>query len=99
MRSSSSAPSWTTGDDDHVPIAVVGVNSPYAAFERSPEARAVQAAADLGTLVIAPAGGEGEAARFFDRIVIEAASPQRKEPTGADTDATAASPATRPVRP
>jgi hypothetical protein len=43
-------------------------------------------------------GGEGEAARFFDRIVIEAASPQPKEPTGADTDATA-SPATRPARP
>ena len=27
--------------DDHVPIAVVGVNSPYAGFEDSPEARAV----------------------------------------------------------
>src|SRR5215218_2507400 len=48
--------------DDHVPIAVVGVNSPYAAFERSPEARAVRAAAALGTLVVAPAGGEGSAA-------------------------------------
>ena len=31
--------------DDHVPVAVVGVNSPYAAFERSPEARAVRSAA------------------------------------------------------
>ena len=31
--------------DDHVPVAVVGVNSPYAAFERSPEARAVRNAA------------------------------------------------------
>ncbi|HKH18767.1 MAG TPA: S8 family serine peptidase [Solirubrobacteraceae bacterium] len=48
--------------DDHVPVAVVGVNSPYAAFERSPEARAVGAAAELGTLVIAPAGSEGAAA-------------------------------------
>ena len=27
--------------DDHVPVAVVGVNSPYAGFARSPEARAV----------------------------------------------------------
>src|SRR5215207_9540566 len=48
--------------DDHVPIAVVGVNSPYAAFERSPEARTLRAAAALGTLVVAPAGGEGAAA-------------------------------------
>ena len=47
--------------DDHVPIAIVGVNSPYAGFERSPEARAVAGAADLGTLVVAPAGGEGAA--------------------------------------
>ena len=48
--------------DDHVPVAVVGVNSPYAGFERSPEARAVAGAAELGTLVVAPAGGEGAAA-------------------------------------
>jgi hypothetical protein len=40
------------------------------------------------------AAGQGEAARFFDRIVIE---PQRKEPTGA-SDA-AAKPATRPAAP
>ena len=30
--------------DDHVPVAVVGVNSPYAGFERSPEARGGRAA-------------------------------------------------------
>ena len=48
--------------DDHVPVAVVGVNSPYAGFEGSPEAEAVRGAADLGTLVVAPAGGEGAAA-------------------------------------
>ncbi|HTE62250.1 MAG TPA: S8 family serine peptidase, partial [Solirubrobacteraceae bacterium] len=48
--------------DDHVPIAVVGVNSPYAGFDDSPEAHAVEGAADLGTLVVAPAGGEGAAA-------------------------------------
>jgi hypothetical protein len=42
-------------------VALVGVNSPYAAFERSPEARAVRAAAALGTLVVAPAGHEGAA--------------------------------------
>jgi hypothetical protein len=48
--------------DDHVPVAVVGVNSPYAGFAESPEAHAVKGAADLGTLVVAPAGGEGAAA-------------------------------------
>jgi Subtilase family len=47
--------------DDHVPVAVVGVNSPYAGFERSPEARSIAGAAELGTLVVAPAGGEGAA--------------------------------------
>ena len=45
--------------DDHVPVALIGVNSPYAGFADSPEARAVAGAADLGTLVVAPAGGEG----------------------------------------
>jgi hypothetical protein len=61
--------------DDHVPIAVAGVNSPYAAFERSPEARAVRAAAALGTLVIAPAGGEGAAAGPQGTVGSPAAAP------------------------
>ena len=62
--------------DDHVPIAVVGVNSPYAAFERSPEARAIRDAAALGTLVIAPAGGEGAAAGPEGTVGSPAAAPQ-----------------------
>ena len=61
--------------DDHVPIAVVGVNSPYAAFERSPEARALRAAAALGTLVVAPAGGEGSAAGPQGTVGSPAAAP------------------------
>ncbi len=61
--------------DDHVPIAVVGVNSPYAGFEDSPEARAVAGAADLGTLVVAPAGGEGAAAGPDGTIGSPAAAP------------------------
>jgi hypothetical protein len=44
---------------DRVPIALVGVNSPYAGFAESPEAVAAGAARALGTLVIAPAGNEG----------------------------------------
>lgn len=41
--------------------------------------------------------GEGEASRFFDRIVIEAS--QRKEPTGGTDNADDDAPATRPVAP
>jgi hypothetical protein len=48
--------------DDRVPVALVGVNAPYAGFGDSPEAEAVAGAARLGTLVVAPAGGEGAAA-------------------------------------
>src|SRR4051794_11672339 len=47
---------------DHVPIALVGVNSPYAGFADSPEAVGAGAARELGTLVVAPAGNEGPAA-------------------------------------
>jgi hypothetical protein len=46
---------------DHVPVALIGVSSPYAGFADSPEAQAVTAAAGLGTLVVAPAGNEGTA--------------------------------------
>jgi len=61
--------------DDHVPVALVGVNSPYAAFERSPEARAIRAAAGLGTLVVAPAGEEGAAAGPEGTVGSPAAAP------------------------
>ena len=61
--------------DDRVPVAVVGVNSPYAAFERSPEARAVRNAAGLGTLVVAPSGGEGAAAGPEGTVGSPAAAP------------------------
>src|SRR3954453_14286853 len=44
---------------DRGPVALVGVNSPYAGFPASPEAEAVNGAARLGTLAVAPAGNEG----------------------------------------
>ena len=68
-------PNGDGATDDHVPIAVVGVNSPYAGFEDSPEAQAVTGAADLGTLVIAPAGGEGAAAGTGGTLGSPAAAP------------------------
>ncbi len=61
--------------DDHVPVAVVGVNSPYAGFERSPEARAIAGAAELGALVVAAAGGEGAAAGAGGTVGSPAAAP------------------------
>jgi hypothetical protein len=55
-------PNGDSDTSDHVPVALVGVNAPYAGFTNSPEAQAVEGAAGLGTLVVAPAGNEGAAA-------------------------------------
>jgi hypothetical protein len=44
---------------DRVPVALVGVNSPYAGFDDSPESQAAAGATALGTLVVTPAGNEG----------------------------------------
>ncbi len=60
---------------DHVPVALVGVNSPYAGFADSPEAQAATAAAGLGTLVVAPAGDEGAAKPGSGTIGSPAAAP------------------------
>jgi hypothetical protein len=55
-------PNGDGATDDHVGIALVGVNAPYAGFGDSAEARAVENAQALGTLVVAPAGDEGPGA-------------------------------------
>jgi minor extracellular serine protease Vpr len=44
---------------DAARIALVGVGASFAAFADSPEARAVQGALQLDTLVVAPAGNDG----------------------------------------
>ena len=54
-------PDGDLATDDHVAVALVGVNAPFAAFPAAPEAAAAAAAAALGTLVVAPAGNEGPA--------------------------------------
>ena len=54
-------PNGDQDTSDHVPVALIGVNAPYAGFSDTPEAQAVKGAAGLGTLVIAPAGNEGAA--------------------------------------
>jgi minor extracellular serine protease Vpr len=62
--------------DDHIPIALVGVSSPYSGFAGAPEAEAVRAAARIGTLVVAPAGNEGPAGGAFGTIGSPAAAPE-----------------------
>jgi hypothetical protein len=60
---------------DAVPVALVGVNSPYAGFADSPEAEAAEAARQLGTLVVAPAGNEGRRVGRFGTIGSPGAAP------------------------
>jgi hypothetical protein len=55
-------PNQDGATDDHVGVALVGVNAPYAGFAASPEAQAARGAAGLGTIVVAGAGQEGPAA-------------------------------------
>jgi Subtilase family len=45
---------------DAVRVAVTGLSAPYSGFERSAIAEAVDGAAQLGTLVVAPAGNGGD---------------------------------------
>jgi len=49
------------GDAGDAPrVAVTGLSAPYSGFERSAVAEAVDGAAELGTLVVAPAGNGGD---------------------------------------
>ena len=59
---------------DAVPVALLGVSSPYAGFDDSPEAQAVRAASALGTLVVAPAGNDGAGAGEFGTVGSPAAA-------------------------
>ena len=53
---------------DAVRVALVGVVAPYAAFTDGPEAKAVQGALDLNTLVVTPAGNDGAAGPSFGSV-------------------------------
>ncbi len=44
---------------DHARVAVAAVAAPFAAFDDAPEARAIAALDQLGTVVVAPAGNDG----------------------------------------
>jgi hypothetical protein len=59
---------------DHIPVALVGMNSPYAGFADSPDAVGASAARALGTLVVAPAGNEGRGGGSFGTVGSPAAA-------------------------
>jgi len=64
------------GDEhDAARVALVGVAEPYAAFVDDPEAQAVQGALALNTVVVAPAGNEGEAGPAFGSVAGPGAAP------------------------
>ncbi len=60
---------------DAVRVALLGVAAPYAAFTDAPEARAVQGALDLNTVVVTPAGNDGNAGPTFGSIAGPAGAP------------------------
>ena len=60
---------------DAARIALVGVTEPYAAFADSPEARAVDGAEKLGTVVVAPAGNDGTGGPGFGTVAGPAGAP------------------------
>jgi minor extracellular serine protease Vpr len=80
---------------DAVRVALVGVAEPYAAFTDGPEARAARGALTIGTLVVAPAGNDGQAGPSFGSVAGPAAGPAALA-VGA-TDARAATPSVRVV--
>jgi minor extracellular serine protease Vpr len=53
---------------DHADVVLAPVVEPFAAFPDSPEARAVTGATDLGALVVAPVGNDGDAGIAFGSI-------------------------------
>src|SRR5437867_3384403 len=53
---------------DAARVAVIGVTEPYASFADGPEARAVNGALDLDTLVVVPAGNDFAAGPAFGSL-------------------------------
>ncbi|HET9545558.1 MAG TPA: S8 family serine peptidase, partial [Gaiellaceae bacterium] len=61
-------PNGDGSTEDALPVALAAVVEPYASFPDSPESRAVEGAARLGTLVVAAAGNDGRAGRGFGTV-------------------------------
>src|SRR2546430_242494 len=69
---------------DAARIALVPLAAPYAAFADSPDARAVEGALDLDTLVVAAAGNDGPAGPAFGSLSSPGAAPDALSVGAAD---------------
>jgi subtilisin family serine protease len=72
---------------DAVDVALAAVTEPFAAFTDSPEARAVTGATALGTLVVAPAGNDGDAGVAFGSVGAPGGAPDALSVGALDTRA------------
>ena len=70
---------------DHVDVVLAPVVEPFAAFSDSPEARAVTGATNLGTLVVAPSGNDGDAGIAFGSIAAPGGAPDALSVGAVDT--------------
>ena len=69
---------------DAARVALVGEAVSYAAFADSPEARAIQGAADLDTLVVAPVGNDGPAGPAYGSVSSPGGAPDALSVGAAD---------------
>jgi subtilisin family serine protease len=74
---------------DAARIALIGEAVSYAAFTDSPEARAIQGALDLDTLVVAPVGNDGPAGPGFGSVSSPGGAPASLTVAAADLRANA----------
>jgi subtilisin family serine protease len=78
-------PSGDGATNDAVQVALAPVVEPFAAFTDSPEARAVTGASDLGTLVVAPSGNDGDAGLGFGSVGAPGSAPDALSVGALDT--------------
>jgi minor extracellular serine protease Vpr len=69
---------------DAARVALIGEAVSYAAFTDSPEARAIQGALDLDTLVVAPAGNDGPAGPGYGSVSSPGGAPAALTVAAAD---------------
>jgi minor extracellular serine protease Vpr len=70
---------------DAADIALAPVVEPFAAFTDSPEARAVTGATELGTLVVAPSGNDGDSGSAFGTVGAPGSAPDSLSVGALDT--------------
>jgi subtilisin family serine protease len=80
-------PNGDGATNDAVEIALAPVVEPFAAFVDSPESRAVTGATDLGTLVVAPSGNDGDVGLHFGSLAAPGAAPEALSVGAVDTRA------------